>query len=53
MARLIGVSIGRNKRIYFFDEGNNTLKIGDNVIVETKMGQEFGTVKTATREIPD
>ena len=37
MARLIGVSIGRNKRIYFFDEGNNTLKIGDNVIVETKI----------------
>ena len=53
MAKLIGVTVGRNKRIYFFDQGDLDLKIGDNVIVETKMGKEFGTVKTATREIPD
>ena len=44
MAKLIGVTVGRNKRIYFFDQGDLDLKIGDNVIVETKMGKEFGTV---------
>ena len=40
-------------KIYFFDPGDIELNIGDNVIVETAMGEEFGEVVTNERELPD
>ena len=53
MKKVVGVNFRENGRTYFFNPNKLELKIGDNVIVETKMGQEFGTVKILNREIDE
>lgn len=53
MKKVVGVNFRENGRTYFFNPNNLELKIGDQVIVETKMGQEFGTVKILNREIDE
>ncbi len=53
MKKVVGVNFRENGRTYFFNPNDLELKIGDQVIVETKMGQEFGTVKILNREIDE
>lgn len=53
MAQIVGVTFRENGKIYSFDSNNLSLKIGDNVIVETKIGKEYGTVKIIRRNIDD
>jgi cell fate regulator YaaT (PSP1 superfamily) len=53
MKKIVGVRFKKPGKIYFFDPENLELNIGDNVIVETAMGEEFGEVVIKNRELPD
>lgn len=52
MVKVVGVKFRKPGKIYFFNPGNLDLKNGDNVIVETTLGQEYGTVVNV-RELPE
>lgn len=52
MIKVIGVRFRRAGKIYFFAPGKfHNIKLGDNVIVETARGVEFGEVVMAEREV--
>ena len=53
MTKVIGVRFRTAGKIYFFDPLKLDIKKGDNVIVETARGIEFGTVVSAPKEIED
>lgn len=53
MKNIIGVRFKKPGKIYFFDPGNLKIEKGDNVIVETAMGEEFGEVMIPNRQIPE
>lgn len=53
MKKIVGIRFRKPGKIYFFDQGNLDIRVGDNVIVETSMGKELGTVKIANREIEE
>ena len=44
MLEVIGVKFRKNNKIYWFDPDGIVVKKGDNVIVETARGVEFGIV---------
>ena len=50
---VIGVRFKPVGKIYQFDPGEISLEVGENVIVETAKGREFGEVAYARREIPE
>ncbi|MDO4555863.1 MAG: stage 0 sporulation family protein [Lachnospiraceae bacterium] len=51
MVDVIGVRFRPNGKIYFFSPGNMEIETGQNVIVETARGIEFGTVVLGKRQI--
>lgn len=52
MIKVLGVRFRRAGKIYFFAPGKfHNIKVGDNVIVETARGVEFGEVVMAEREV--
>ncbi len=53
MPNVIGVRFRRAGKIYYFSPGNLELKVGDDVIVETSRGLEFGEVVHEHREVRD
>jgi len=53
MAEVIGVRFKEVGKVYYFDPGKTTLKIGDTVIVETSRGVECGKVAIANKDVPD
>lgn len=53
MANIIGVRFRRAGKIYYFDPAGFDIKTGDNVIVETARGIEYGKVVLGLREIDD
>lgn len=53
MIKVIGVRFRAAGKIYFFDPGKLKIKKGDNVIVETARGVEFGTVVEEPKEVED
>jgi len=53
MTTVIGVRFRTAGKIYFFNPLNFPIKKGDNVIVETARGIEFGTVVGDPKEVPD
>ncbi|HJA13387.1 MAG TPA: stage 0 sporulation family protein [Candidatus Mediterraneibacter merdipullorum] len=53
MTKVIGVRFRTAGKIYFFAPGKYEIKQGDNVIVETARGVEFGRVVSAPREVRD
>ena len=44
MTDVVGVKFKEVGKMYYFAPGDNKLSIGDNVIVETARGLEFGTI---------
>ena len=48
---IVGVNFRRAGKIYYFSPKNKKFKIGENVIVETARGLEFGTVKIENKII--
>ena len=53
MTKVIGVRFRTAGKIYFFAPGKLDIKQGDNVIVETARGVEFGRVVSGPREVED
>lgn len=53
MIEVTGIRFKSVGKIYYFDAGNLVLKNGDNVIVETSRGIEFGTVVIAKKSVTD
>lgn len=53
MQDIVGVRFRRLGKIYFFDPKYLNLKKGDNVIVETSEGEEFGTVMIPNRPMDE
>ena len=53
MARGIGVRFRTAGKIYFFSLGKFDVKRGNQVIVETARGIEFGNVVTGPKDVPD
>ena len=53
MIKVIGVRFRAAGKIYYFDPVGMEIKTGDNVIVETARGIEFGYVVLGSREVED
>lgn len=53
MPRIVGITFNKKSRIYNFDACNFELNVGDNVIVETEKGLQYGTVVTETKSISE
>lgn len=53
MINVIGVRFRRAGKIYFFDPQEIEIKQGDNVIVETARGVEYGKVVIGPRDVQD
>ena len=53
MPVVIGVRFKKAGKVYYFDPAGETIVAGDNVIVETARGVEFGHVVIAPREIEE
>ncbi|MTI58920.1 MAG: stage 0 sporulation family protein [Firmicutes bacterium] len=53
MEIVVGISFKKAGKIYYFDPGDIALVIGDNVIVETARGIEFGEVVLGKREVAE
>ncbi len=53
LKEIIGVRFKKPGKIYFFDPRRKFLKIGDYVIVETSMGEEYAEVVIANKKMPE
>lgn len=53
MVNVIGIRFRRAGKIYFFDPAGYDIKQGDNVIVETARGIEYGHVVLGPREVAE
>lgn len=53
MVNVIGVRFRRAGKVYFFDPSGYEIKQGDNVIVETARGIEYGSVVLGPRDVED
>lgn len=53
MALIVGVSLKKRGKVTYYDPDRLSLHTGDEVIVPTSRGMEFGTVVTPSCEIPD
>ena len=53
MTKIIGVRFRRAGKVYYFDPGELDIKKGDNVIVETARGVEYGHVVCGVCDIED
>lgn len=53
MINVIGVRFRKAGKIYYFDPAGNHIEQGNNVIVETARGIEYGKVVLSSREVED
>jgi len=53
MVKVIGVRFRKAGKVYFFDPAGYDIKQGDNVIVETARGIEYGAVVLGLRDVED
>lgn len=53
MTKVVGIRFRTAGKVYFFDPLHFEIKRGDNVIVETARGIEFGTAVSDVREVED
>lgn len=53
MINIIGVRFRRAGKVYFFDPAGLDIKTGDNVIVETARGVEYGRVVLGSKDVED
>lgn len=53
MPVVVGVTLGKSCKVRYFDPDRLSLRCGDEVIVPTSKGVEFGTVVAPAREIPE
>ena len=53
MVKVAGIKFKSAGKVYYFDPGELDLKAGDNVIVESARGIEFGMVACDVKEVPE
>lgn len=53
MTRIVGVRFKSAGKMYYFDPGNLDIKRGDNVVVETSRGIEYGEIVQGIREVDE
>ncbi len=53
MVKVVGVRFKKAGKVYYFDPDQFDIKTGDNVIVETARGIEFGEAVIPVREVAD
>lgn len=53
MTKVIGVRFRKAGKVYYFSPGDNKIKTGDHVIVETARGVEYGYVVLGTHEVEE
>ena len=53
MTKVIGVRFRKARKVYYFSPGDNEIKNGDHVIVETARGVEYGYVVLGSHEVED
>ena len=53
MTEIVGIKFRSVNKVYYFDPNGITFKRGDNAIVETSRGIEFGEVLLSNREVED
>lgn len=53
MTKVIGIRFRKAGKVYYFSPGENEIKNGDHVIVETARGVEYGYVVLGTHEVDD
>lgn len=53
MTKVIGVRFRQAGKVYYFSPENLNIKKGDQVIVETARGVEFGNVVCGPKDVPD
>ena len=53
MSIVIGVRFKKAGKIYYFDPDGIQIENGQNVIIETSRGVEFGNVVIGVRDIPE
>lgn len=53
MQTIVGIRIKKNGKVYYFDPEDKILNIGDFVIVETALGEEFAEVVIANKEVSE
>lgn len=53
MINIVGVKFKEAGKLYYFSPGKLHVKVGDNVIVETARGLEFGTVALEETQVKD
>ena len=53
MIKVIGVRFRDNGKIYYFSSGDLKVEVGNNVIVETARGVEYGKVVLGNRDIEE
>ncbi|MDO5415285.1 MAG: stage 0 sporulation family protein [Bacillota bacterium] len=51
MVRIVGIKFKDAGKLYYFSPGGHKVDVGDNVIVETARGLEFGKVTLAETEV--
>ena len=53
MTKVIGVRFRKAGKVYYFSPGEEDIKTGQHVIVETARGEEYGYVVLGTHEVDD
>lgn len=53
MVQVVGVRFKKAGKIYYFDPNQHRLRTGDQVIVETTRGTEYGVVVVGPKEVPE
>ncbi len=53
MPKIVGVKFDFNPKVYYFSPAENDVKTGDDVIVETSRGQDYGTVVLPPNDVAD
>ena len=53
MTSVVGVKFKNAGKMYYFSPGEMHVEIGDNVIVETARGLEFGTVCLGEKQVDE
>ena len=51
MVKIVGIKFKDAGKLYYFSPGGHKVKLGDNVIVETARGLEFGKVALSETEV--
>ena len=53
MPEIVGIKFDFNPKVYYFAPGELELEVGDDVVVETSRGQDYGTVSMPQSDVGD